>query len=129
MFRHVAFVVFFLVLVGAGCASPRTAVAADVSVGDSVLAYWQEADAYFIATVVERQGKGYLVVFEDGDLAAVAGSKIRKNNLKAGSKVIARWTDGKYYGGTVAKTVGRAFYIHYADGSKRWVPWSWIAVK
>jgi len=25
--------------------------------------------------------------------------------------------------------VGRAFYIHYDDGDKRWVPWSWIAVK
>ena len=42
--------------------------------------------------------------------------------------MIALWTDGKRYRGKVAKVVGRAFYIHYEDGDKGWVPWGWISM-
>lgn len=103
--------------------------AAEVGVGDTVLAYWKEGDAYFIGTAVEKMGGGFLIVFEDGDTAVVDKSKVRSNDIKVGSKVIARWTDGEYYNGTVAKVVGRAFYIHYDDGDKGWAPFSWIAVR
>lgn len=68
-------------------------------------------------------------MFEDGDTAVVDKSKVRSNDIKVGSKVIARWTDGEYYNGTVAKVVGRAFYIHYDDGDKGWAAFSWIAVR
>jgi hypothetical protein len=103
--------------------------AAEVKVGDTVLAYWAPANAYFIGTAVEKQGNGFLIVFEDGDNAVVDSTRIRENNIKVGTAVVARWTDGEYYPGTVAKVVGRAFYIHYDDGDKGWAPWSWIAVK
>jgi hypothetical protein len=99
-----------------------------VAVGDTVLAYWEPAKAYFIGTAVEKADGGYLVVFEDGDRAVVPEAKIRKYDLKVGSPVIALWTDGMRYRGKVAKVVGRAFYIHYDDGDKGWAPWAWISV-
>ena len=105
------------------------AVAADVQVGDRVLAHWEQGNAYFVATAVEQKGTRFLVVFEDGDTAVVSRTKIRKNDIEVGSRVIARWRDGRYYQGRVARTVGRALYIHYDDGDKGWAPWSWIAVK
>lgn len=100
-----------------------------VKVGDTVLAWWEPNKVYFVGTAVEKSGPGYLIVFEDGDQAVIPATKIRPFNLKVGSAVFARWTDGQYYSGKVVKAVGRAFYIHYADGDKLWVPWSWIAIK
>ena len=108
------------------CAS---AVAEAAAVGDTVLAFWKPGDAFFVGTAVEKSDNGFVIVFEDGDTAVVPAAKIRKYDLKVGSAVIARWSDGKYYKGKIAKVVGRAFYIHYDDGDKRWAPWSWIAVK
>src|SRR5262245_22610602 len=81
-----------------------------VEVGDTVLAYWTPAKAYFIGTAVEKAGGGYLVVFEDGDRAVVPEAQIRKYDIKVGTPVIAQWTDGKRYPGKVATVVGRAFY-------------------
>jgi hypothetical protein len=100
-----------------------------VDVGDTVLAWWAPGRAYFVATAVEKADGGYLVVFEDGDRAVVPERMIRKYDLKVGSAVIAKWTDGRYYPGKIAKVVGRAFYVHYDDGDKGWAPLSWIAVK
>ena len=122
MIRSIAMLVCFFIL----CAS---AVAEAAAVGDTVLAYWKPGDAYFVGTAVEKKDTGFLIVFEDGDTAVVPAAKIRKYNLKVGAAVIARFSDGKYYEGKIAKVVGRACYIHYDDGDKEWVPLSWIAVK
>ena len=100
-----------------------------VEVGDTVLAFFEPANAYFIGTAVEKADGGFRIVFEDGDTAIVPAGKIRKKDIKVGTAVIAKWTDGKYYPGKVAKVVGRAFYIHYDDGDKGWAPWSWVGVK
>jgi hypothetical protein len=105
------------------------ALAEGVKVGDTVLAHWAPGNAYFVGTAVEEKGPGFLIVFEDGDTAVVSKSKIRQNDIKAGSRVIARWKDGQYYQGRVVKIVGRALYIRYDDGDEGWAPWSWIAVK
>lgn len=122
MVRSIATVVCLLIL-------SAPAAAADVDVGDTVLAYWAPARAYFVGTVVEKRATGYYVVFEDGDNAIVPKTKVLKNNIKVGSSVFAKWKNGKYYKGKVAKIVGRALYIHYDDGDKGWAPWSWIAIK
>jgi hypothetical protein len=126
-------VLAFIVMVCAfgqfGVFSQAAALAADPKVGDTVLALWELDQMYFIATVVEKSDAGFLVVFEDGDTATLPAAKTKENTLKVGSKVTSRWTDGQYYPGTIAKAVGRAFYIKYDDGEERWVPWSWIAQK
>src|SRR5687767_5123044 len=98
-------------------------------VGDTVLALWAPDRLYFVGTVVEKTDAGYRVVFEDGDQAVVAADNVRRFDLKAGSAVMARWTDKRMYPGKIAKVTGRAFYIHYDDGDKGWVPWGFVAVK
>jgi len=107
------------------CAST---VAKAAAVGDTVLAYWKPSDSYFVGTAVEKTDNGFLIVFEDGETSRVPASKVRRFNLKVGSTVIARGSHGEYHEGKIAKAVGRSFYIHYEDGDKRWVPWSWISV-
>lgn len=100
---------------------------ADVSVGDSVIAHWAANDAYYIGTAVEDKDDGFLVVFEDGDQAVVPKAKVRENDVKKGSKVMAKWSDGQFYPGKVNKVVGRALFIHFDDGDKGWTTWSGIA--
>lgn len=131
MLRSVVLVVVVLVSVFGhfGLLSQAPLMAADPKVGATVLGWWEESQGYFIATVVEQKGTDFLVVFEDGDMATLPATKIKDNTLKVGSKVVARWTDGEYYPGTISKAVGRAFYIKYDDGDERWVPWSWIATR
>src|SRR5207244_2224262 len=106
MLRAVPLLVCTLVI-----AVPSSARA--VEVGDTVLAFYSSANAYFLGTAVEKTDDGYRIVFEDGDTAVVPEGKIRKNDIKVGTAVIAKFKDGKYYQGKVAKVVGRAFYIHY----------------
>ncbi|NNE00342.1 MAG: hypothetical protein HKN47_23735 [Pirellulaceae bacterium] len=108
-------------------AGPITA--ADFKVGDWVLAHWEQGDGYFVGTIVEDKQSVFLVLFEDGDTAEVKKTKVKENDIQAGSKVVARWKDGQYYRAKVDKIVGRALFIHYDDGTKDWAPWSWIALK
>ena len=116
---------FFAMLM---CFVAVPAVAQEVEVGDTVLAHWEQANAYFVGTAVEEHGSSLLIVFEDGDIAEVSKLKIFKNDITVGSRVIARWKGGRYYPGIVARIVGRALYIHYDDGDKGWAPWSGVAV-
>lgn len=122
MYRAVPFCVCALMIV----ASPA---ARAVEVGDKVLAYWAPAKAYFIGTAVKKETDGYRVVFADGDQGVIPAEKIRKYDLKVGSAVTARYTDGKFYPGKIAKVVGQAFYIHFDDGDKGWTAESGIVVR
>ena len=109
--------------------SARKNPADDVKVGDWVLAHWASADAYFVGTAAEEREEGFVVVFEDGDINVVDRARVRRNELGRGSRVFARWSDRRYYPGRIEKIVGRALYINYDDGDRRWVPWSGIAVR
>lgn len=102
--------------------------AQEVAVGDTVFAYWAPADAFFVGTAVEEDDSNFLIVFEDGDIDVVSKTRVGRRDLPVGSTVMARWSDGQYYPGRVARIVGRALYIHYDDGDRGWVPWSGIAV-
>ena len=97
------------------------------AVGETVFAWWEPNQIYFVGTVVEEQGDRALVVFEDGDNAVVARARIRPLDIKAGSRVFAKWTDNKYYPGRVDRIVGRALYIKFDDGDERWTSWAGIA--
>jgi hypothetical protein len=108
-------------------AAPSASLA--IEPGETVFAYWPADSVYFLGTVVEKSAEGYLVVFDDGDQITAKDDRIFKNDLKVGSAVMARWNDGKFYSGKIAKVVGRAYYIHYDDGDKGWAPFSWIAIK
>ena len=101
----------------------------DVEVGDSVLARWPGTDTYFVGTAVEKDGSDFRIVFEDGDIGVVSRSEVFRNDIAVGRRVCARWKNGSYYPGTVARIVGVALYVHHAAGDERWVPFSGVAVK
>ena len=67
-----------------------SSMAKAAAVGDTVLAYWQPNDAYFVGTAVEKTDSGFLIVFEDGEISIVPASKVRRFNLKVGFTVIVR---------------------------------------
>ena len=78
----------------------------EVEVGDSVLARWPGVNAYFVGTAIEEDDSGFRVVFEDGDIGVVGRSEVFRNDIVVGRRVFARWKDGSYYPGTVARIVG-----------------------
>ncbi|MEK6795117.1 MAG: hypothetical protein AABZ39_10090 [Spirochaetota bacterium] len=101
------------------------------SVGQEVMAYWEKAKLYYVGTVVEIdstvKGGGYRIVFADNDSGVIPSARVRTLKLDAGTKVLARWSDGKMYPGTIAKVVGRAYFINFDDGDKGWVSIAGIA--
>jgi hypothetical protein len=100
------------------------------NVGDSVLAYWHSTGLFHMGTIVDSNSSGYVVVLELGDLVdSLADSDLRTTHIEVGKKVLAMWTDGRLHPGTLAKVCGRAFYIHFNDGSNAWAPMMGIALK
>ena len=99
----------------------------DPKVGDTVLAWWEGNEIYFVATVVEEEGARSLVVYEDGDQAWVNSNQIKPMDLGPGSRVMAKWSDGKFYPGRIERIVGRALFIQYNDGDSGWTSWAGIA--
>lgn len=99
----------------------------DSDVGDTVFAWWEPNGIYFVGTVVEEEGARSLVVFEDGAQAWVNSNQVKPMDIAQGSKVYARWTDGRYYPGVVGRIVGRALFIQYDDGDEGWTSWAGIA--
>lgn len=97
--------------------------------GEDVLAWWEPNQVYFAGTVVEEAKDSLLIVFADGDNAVVARNRVKPFDIKLGSPVMAKWTDGKYYPGEVDNIVGRALHIAFDDGDERWTSWAGIAVR
>jgi hypothetical protein len=97
---------------------------AQVKIGDTVLGYWAETKAYYVGTVVGTDesitGGGYLVIFRDGDRAILSPQQIKPMTLVVGSKVMAMWSDKRFYPGVINKIVGEALYILFDDGDKGW---------
>jgi len=79
--------------------------------------------------IVDQKDEKYYVVFADGDQAWVESPKIKKLDLKEGLKVMAKWSNGSFYPGTIAKIVSGACYIHFDDGDKGWTSLAGIALK
>jgi hypothetical protein len=101
----------------------------DPGVGETVLAWWEPNSIYFVGTVVEEEGSRRLVVFEDAEQAWVNSSQLKAMDIVRGSRVMARWRDGKYYPGRVSRIVGRALFIEYDDGDSGWTSWAGIAAR
>ena len=73
-------------------------------------------EAGFTQVSVSHEASPLMKLVSRGDTTVVDDSRIRKNDLRVGSNVLARWSNGKHYPGRIARIVGRALYIHFDDG-------------
>ncbi len=104
-----------------------------VDLGQTVWAYWEETGGYYPGVAVEYdnsiKGGAYRVVFFDTDSALVPATRIRPLSLKVGGPIYAKWTDGQYYPGRIAKISGLAVYIKFDDGDEIWTSYAGLAQK
>jgi hypothetical protein len=122
-------VIVLLIVLAAGV---QASAQAKLAVGSICLAYWEPNGYYFVATVVEESPEAkdsYRVIFADGDQAVVPAARVRPLDVGVGAKVWAKWSDGRFYSGTVARLTGWALFIEFDDGDKGWTSWAGIAVK
>ncbi len=105
----------------------RTAIssaAPAAKVGDTVWAQWK-ANAWYHGKVAKKCDVGFHVVFDDGDKADVAPSLIivdrapAADKVKVGVRVLALWTDGRMYPGTVIAIEEGKYRIKFDDGDGR----------
>lgn len=91
--------------------------------GDIVWAEWQ-TNGWYHGTVGEPCGAGFTVNFDDGDVKCCTTAQIVADavpsaaQVKAGSRVLALWTDGHFYPGTVKAVSGKDYLIDFDDGDK-----------
>jgi hypothetical protein len=110
-------VVLLLVLVSwNGHAQPPA-----VKEGEKVWVQWRPNDWYH-GTVGKKVPLGIHIEFDDGDKLNVNPSVVAvdrapgKNAIKVGARVIAQWTDKRYYPGWVSGASDGKFDIQFDDG-------------
>ena len=83
-----------------------------------ILARW--SDGWYVATIVEKVGQNYKVIYDDdGVEAIVPPNGIKALDWTAGSRVQCNWKGrGFYYPGTIAQMSGIRVNINYDDGDK-----------
>ena len=128
-----------LILTGAGCSfstdsapvapAPAPAPAAAVvpapifAVGDSVLGNWHGGSRWWEAKVTAVAGNQVTIKYDSDNssetlsASAVAHYPSAAVVAKVGDMAVAKWSDGKYYGGTVTAINGTAVTMKWSDGS------------
>jgi hypothetical protein len=102
-----------------GVPAPRSAL----QPGMAVYAEWTPNSWYHgkIQTISE---KGAFVLFDDGDKKECAPSQVAADRIPAageialGSKVLAQWSDGRFYPGTIAAISAGTYQVNFDDGDK-----------
>ena len=83
---------------------------AALKAGDIVWAEWQP-NAWYHGKIERKCDLGWHVLFDDGDQKCCHPDKVVKDVappkglVKKASRVLAQWTDGRYYPGIVASIV------------------------
>lgn len=94
-----------------------TLVFAAPAVDALVLAVWGPDGYFYPARVAAVSGKDVKVAYYDGDVATVPADKTKALDWAVGTAVECNWKNkGKYFPGKIAKKVGEALSIAYADG-------------
>lgn len=90
---------------------------------NAVFAEWV-VNGWYHGSQGEACGNGFMIYFDDGDKKCCAATVIVKDiipypsSVTAGKKVLAEWTNGKYYPGTVSSISGDSYNINFDDGDK-----------
>lgn len=94
--------------------------------GQVVCAKW--GGSYYLATITAQKGVQWVVLYADGDTAALNEKDIRElpwdPKLKEGDTVWAVWNNGaKFFSGTVLEVCQLSYKVKWGDGSTpSWVP-------
>ncbi|MDX2128912.1 MAG: tudor domain-containing protein [Chloroherpetonaceae bacterium] len=91
-------------------------------VGNPVMARWL-TEPFFYPAVIDEIADGKVhVKYLDGDIAWVTYKDLMPLRVDIGTRVNARWQNGKvYYWGKIAKINNDGqIYIEYDDGDKEW---------
>jgi hypothetical protein len=102
-------------------ASPAAAsTQAAFAAGDSVAAKWDDGKLY-LATVKSVDGGTVNVVYaDDGSAGAVAVADVHAipdATFAVGDRVLAVWSQGRFYAGKVTKANGSSYVIAWDDGT------------
>lgn len=96
----------------------------EISTGDIVFAEWQ-TNGWYHGTVEDICGEdSFMIFYDDGDTKCCpAGIIVKdvippKTSVLPGKRVLAQWSDGRYYPGTVSVISGDTFNINFDDGDK-----------
>ncbi len=95
-------------------------------VGNRVWAQWTP-NAWFPGTVGRTVDVGLHIEFDDGDkadrpISLVTVDRVpQADQVKVGTRVLARWTDARLYPATVTSKVGEGFAVRYDDRATRTV--------
>ncbi|MDP8255476.1 MAG: hypothetical protein P9M14_06995 [Candidatus Alcyoniella australis] len=91
--------------------------------GTAVFAEWT-SNGWFHGKVTGPCAAGFQILFDDGDQKCCALMQIAVDmvpaaaDVQVGTKVIAQWSDGRFYPGTVGAINGNKYDIQYNDGDK-----------
>jgi hypothetical protein len=105
----------------ASATSPAAATTeAAFAAGDTVAAKWTDGNLY-LATVKSVDGGTVNVVYADDESAgAVPETDVRAipaATFAEGDRVLAVWSQGRFYAGKVTKANGSSYVITWEDGS------------
>jgi hypothetical protein len=102
-------------------AEPADAADATFAVGDSVAAIWDDG-SYYLANVIGVKGDQITVRYvDDASTKTVPSSDVRPVPVKAwaaGDRVLAVWSMGRFYPGTIIEANDPTYKVKWDDGSE-----------
>ncbi len=105
---------------GTPAASATPAAAAAIAAGDTVAATWTDGNLY-LATVTAIDDDSVTVEYsDDGSSATVPAAEVRAiptTTFAAGDQVLAVWSKGRFYAGTVTEASETSYVVAWDDGS------------
>ena len=103
-------------------------------VGDPVFAEWV-ANGWYHGKIDKKCEAGWHIAFDDGDQKCCTPQQIvldmvpNAAKVKVGSKVLAQWSDMRFYPGTVKTVSGGNYAIQFDDGDQATVNLSQIRLR
>jgi len=95
--------------------------APNFTVGKTVAAKWSD-DNYYLAKIKAVTDGKYEIDYEDGSQGTVSEEEMKeipaKPVLNVGDKVLAVWSGGKFYSGTVEEVKAKGAIVKWDDGSE-----------
>ena len=92
--------------------------------GSAVWAEWTPNNWYH-GKVGAPCEAGYTINFDDGDVKCCARAVIATDTpppaglVKTGTRVVAEWTNGRYYPGRITSVDGETYHVNFDDGDQR----------